>query len=137
MGIQPKGFASPGWVGDNPSLPTILHSCGFQYVADDVGTSGPWQPARDGALIRLPTDIAGPNGEAFFEAGTARGLTKAAIVRNFLARIEGPAAHVAYDHPYFAGREGLHIVERCIDAALERHGDCFATMGELLMSRSR
>lgn len=132
VGVRPDGFSSPGWVGQNPALSPLLRSMGFSYIADDFELGEQWRTTHDHGLVRVPTNLGGPSGEAFFEAGIAAGMTPDTIVESFAAGLRPNSTHVVYDHPYFAGREGLGLLERCIATAIDLHGAQFMTMRELM-----
>jgi peptidoglycan/xylan/chitin deacetylase (PgdA/CDA1 family) len=116
----PAGFASPGWQGSG-ALHRVLESLGFKYVADihqqSLETIRTADPDLD--LVEIPTNIAGePGGVGYVEHLHARSMTDTEILEDFRLKMEGlKELAVVYDHPYYAGIQGLQLVREMIGVA--------------------
>lgn len=117
LGRQPAGFSSPGWTSDD-RLAGVLESAGYRYFADRHGVPG---HLDIGSLTNFTTLLTGePGGVGFLESCIARGLDDAsviALVDRAAAQADDPL--VIYDHPCFAGGEGLRLLSRLLDHARE------------------
>jgi len=118
MGVtEIKSFASPGW-NTPPGLEVILPDYGIDVLADDHGPEceGVTQLA-DGHAILVPTNLVGePGGVGYLEWCTAQGLEPDDVLALFAEqfRIDDKDCYVLYDHPCFAGREGLPLLRKLI-----------------------
>jgi peptidoglycan/xylan/chitin deacetylase (PgdA/CDA1 family) len=116
---QRFGFASPEWRSP-PFLEDVLRELNFFYLADSHGVG--WRHDPSSGLINIGTRGAiEPGGVAFFENCLARGLSARTAAHNLLENISASPEdlYVVYDHPYFAGREGLDYVSTALNRVLE------------------
>ncbi len=115
---QPLGFSSPGWVADE-RLATLLHANGYRYRADLHGNVA---HSMDETIPNFATVLTGePGGVGFFESCAARGLSRTEMletVDNAVKASERPV--ILYDHPCFAGINGLPMLEQLLDHAARR-----------------
>lgn len=129
MGLEkPVGFASPGW-NSPEGLGRILGGLGFGYMADDYG-QGDFCETK--ATIRcVRTQLTGEGGVGFFESLAARGLDSGTGEQAMKGAFESAAACdksvCVYDHPCFAGREGLGMLKGFVEH-LKRRPVRFATV---------
>lgn len=124
------GFASPGWT-TSPALPPLLKARGFTYMADLHGPAavggasaaarGIVEPTSSACVSNVRTALTGePGGVAYLEHLVASGLDRPAIRDRFRSDLrEAGDEVIAYDHPYFAGIEGLDLVRLCVEVAQE------------------
>lgn len=121
-GSVPVGFASPGFKAP-AVLADVLSSLGFEYLADRHGpdASVSWV-GTDHGVVSLPTQLTGePGGVPYLEWGRARGLDRAAILRQFEGDLETDEDFLAtYDHPYHAGIHEIETLRAMIRLARDR-----------------
>ncbi len=115
---QPLGFSSPGWVADD-RLPSLLHANGYRYRAD---LHGEVSHSMDEAIPNFATVLTGePGGVGFFESCVARGLLDSQMLKTVEnAMTNGDTPVVLYDHPCFAGLDGLPMLKELLDHAARR-----------------
>lgn len=115
-----RGFASPGWTSSE-MLPPLLKARGFTYMADLHGPAvdGVVEPTSSACISNIRTALTGePGGVAYLEHLVASGLDEDAVRERFRADLTTAGDRVvAYDHPYFAGIEGLDLVRICVEVA--------------------
>lgn len=131
LGIEPKGFASPCGVG-GVRIERLLENLGsFNYIADRFEPNQKNPIISKNLFVNLPTTICGEGGVAYIEQQVALKRSADEIVDHFLKLINKMSLAVFYDHPFFAGDEGLSILESLIDCALDQ-GFEFLTAGEMV-----
>lgn len=133
LGRDPAGFSSPGWTSDDRLAP-ILEAAGYRYFADRHGVPG----HRDaGSLRNYTTLLTGePGGVGFLESCIARGLSDADVLAIFdEAAEQAEEPLVIYDHPCFAGDEGLPLLSRLAEHARAR-GWAFSRFDQLMDAAS-
>lgn len=133
VGIDLRGFASPGWQGP-PRLWPILTENGFEYVADVRGRHlDPDQASPPSGLWRVPTHLVGePRGVAYLEYHEAAGRTDDDLLADFECALrEDRQCLVLYDHPYYAGIQKLELLGRMIEAG-RRAGYRVGTLSQVL-----
>jgi peptidoglycan/xylan/chitin deacetylase (PgdA/CDA1 family) len=109
------GFSSPGWASSS-ELPKVLAKI-----------------KKIEKIYSLPTNmIAEPGGVSLLDHWVSLGFGKSEIIKKFedLLRQRERLA-VFYEHPYFAGREGLPLLDAAIQKALDL-GYNFLTFRDLL-----
>ena len=119
FGIKPKGFASPGWVTP-PNLGERLQNFGFTYFADRHGDKAEPMFQSDGSnMLNLGTPMSGePGGVAWIEHKRAQGFSNEQIHEAFRKELSSPGKiKVIYDHPYFAGKHEIRIMEELVNIA--------------------
>jgi peptidoglycan/xylan/chitin deacetylase (PgdA/CDA1 family) len=129
-GYSPKGFASPSWV--HPILLNqVLINNGFQYCADlRHGMTHNYE--QSGSLKHPVTNITGePGGIAIVEHLVARQHSIQEVISEIVTKFESQTVPIAYDHPYFAGVQGLPILKRIIEELVNK-GFKFQTMSKLI-----
>jgi len=113
-------FASPGWNAPT-ALFDVLSRRGFTIVADCHGESGiPTLIKVDKTyLTSIPTALTGePGGVGFFEHARALGRSDADILELLRGRLQGSETFIClYDHPFYAGRHELDLLEKVISLA--------------------
>jgi len=134
MGVaEIKSFASPGW-NTPPGLDTILPDYGIEVLADDHGPEcSRVTQTTDDSAIRVPTNLLGePGGVGFLEWQIAQQFAPDSSVSLFAKNllVSHTDCHVLYDHPCFAGREGLPLFNRLIKFA-QSQNKTIATVTEI------
>ena len=130
-GIRPTGFSSPGWTTVDP-LERVLKRNGFIYVADDHGADQNKTRISANGIVRVPTNILGePGGVGYLEHCRVQGFDDDGILRDFKRRLEksGDLA-VAYDHPYYAGTQEIHLLPKLLNIARDM-GFRITTLGRI------
>lgn len=114
-----RSFASPAWNSPR-SLPRVLSRCGFEVFADILDAEQEEVGVSDG-LLSVPTNItAAPGSAGYLESMRLRGLDQAAISRDFRRQLAAKKQlAVVYDHPFFAGIDGLAEVRALVQVARE------------------
>ena len=109
IGDEKIGFASPEWEGGK-KLRKVLSDMNFLYCADSHGPQT--DNIYDDHLPILPTNILyEPTGVGFYEGFTYKNLNHDKLKEIIIHSINTHNYSVIYDHPYFAGVEGLALVE--------------------------
>jgi peptidoglycan/xylan/chitin deacetylase (PgdA/CDA1 family) len=128
-GYKPEGFASPSWVHPE-ALSKVLLDLGFKYCADS--RSGELDLfLSDPSLKFPPTTLLGePGGIALLEHLIAKGATQNSSVGTVIDMFRSENNPIAYDHPYFAGVEGLPILSEIVMNLLE-DGYQFQTISKM------
>lgn len=128
-----NSFASPGWTTSD-YLPFVLAQEGFKTLADRYGKSQhgytEWQGHK---LALVATALTGePGGVGYLEASFARGWSTEKTIDHFLSEATKTAVSdiVVYDHPCFAGREGLPRLVSMIEACRDERFD-FTTIDRI------
>lgn len=131
QGIQPSGFSSPGW-NEPPGIVALLRARGFRYRADCYGARLRGGAEEAPGFFNLATNLVGePGGVAYLEHMRARGLSDAEIRDAFRARLlEIGDDAVLYDHPYYAGLQGVGLLEDLVGVARDE-GFELVTMAEM------
>lgn len=123
---RPESFASPGWNGP-AALPALLSGFGLQALADRrYPDEHGILKVENGRIALVSTRFAGePGGVGFIETSVASGKSIKETVSSFegqISRAESSAC-VLYDHPCFAGGEGLGhlraLIEYCLAEGFE------------------
>ena len=126
----PLGFSSPSW--EHPDkLMKILETLDFDYCADTRNSEQ--VVTRDAnKVLKVSTSLCGePGGVATFENIFAQRLQAAPEIATLSNQIRSTGKPmVVYDHPYFAGCEGLLMVRQLIDT-LKPEGYEFVTVSDL------
>ena len=128
-----SSFSSPGWQG-SAALHNVLLELGFDLVADQHGHALDCitRIAKNGGLLSVPTNMTGePGGVGYIEHLRALGMDDDAAVEKFKKDLTAKNKFaVAYDHPYFAGRSELNLVEKMVLTARDC-GYSVVTMNEI------
>lgn len=126
-------FASPGW-NTPPGLEHILPDYGIRVLADLHGPccDAVVQAANE-EVAHVPTNLLGePGGVGYLEWRTAQRLDVEDVLGLFAEqfRIGDKDCYVVYDHPCFAGLEGLPLLRRLIEFCRACHFE-ITTVSEL------
>lgn len=119
IAIHAKIFASPCAKGGD-RVRWITGDMGFKYISDDLNSHNLKPKNFDKGIIDIPTAICGEGGVAYLEHHVALGRTAREIVADFGSRLNQSPATVFYDHPYFAGDQGIDLLAGLIDFAQSR-----------------
>jgi hypothetical protein len=117
------GFASPEWCSP-PLIEDVLKKLDFFYLADSHGVA--WEIDSSPGVKKIGTrGVSEPGGVAFFENCLARGLSPQRSAQYLIESISNcpEDLYVVYDHPYFAGREGLEYISAALTCILESGHD--------------
>lgn len=113
VGLKQMGFASPEWQG-GAKLRKVLSEMGFMYCADAHGIDARTILSND-YLPLMPTNIISePGGVGFFESIVSQNIKVDDFKKIITEMTADLDCAVVYDHPYFAGDEGLYLVEETI-----------------------
>lgn len=119
IGIEAQVFASPCAAGGEKVRKALEEVGGFRFMSDDINPASTMPRAVAACMIHdLPTAVCGTGGVAYIEQAVARGMTKREIVKDFANKVAMLDAPIVYDHPYFAGSEGLSVMEALVDYSL-------------------
>jgi hypothetical protein len=126
---KPNGFASPAWVHPE-DLNKVLNDLGFRYCADSRSTGrNEFLPVLN--LKFPPTTLVGePGGIALLENLVAKGVNQHSAGQTIVEMFRTRSKPIAYDHPYFAGVEGLPILAEVVTKLLEE-GYVFQTVSKM------
>lgn len=106
---KPEGFASPAWV--HPAgLNNVLFQLGFKYCADSRSGGNEKFLSDPSLKFPLTTLVGEPGGIALLEHLIAKGASQNSTVEEIVTMFRSKDNPIAYDHPYFAGVEGLPIL---------------------------
>jgi peptidoglycan/xylan/chitin deacetylase (PgdA/CDA1 family) len=127
-GYKPEGFASPAWVHPE-ALNNVLRCLGFKYCADSRSGQSDTFFSDPSLLFPHTTLVGEPGGIALLEHLIAKGVTQDSTVETIVSMFKAKNKTIAYDHPYFAGIEGLPILSQIVMNLLE-DGLQFQTISE-------
>lgn len=129
---KPCGFASPCWE-TNTTVKNVLVDLGFQYAADVHTSDDSADITYYNNLACIPTNLTGePGGIAYFEYCRAKKMTDEDIINDFFSRINNQRKYnIVYDHPYFAGKKEIPLLEKIITLLL-KNNFTITTMNGLL-----
>lgn len=133
LGQFPYVFSAPGWASSDVLL-EILGEFGMRGSADRHGVRAQGVIVQEDVVL-VPTHFCGePGGVGYFEHLVASGREK---YINWLAewdeeaRVDGQSFMSVYDHPAFAGGEGLVLLQMAVGWAKSRNME-FATFKEIV-----
>lgn len=126
-----RSFASPGW-NSPKALTDILASNGFDYLCDEHGAEGDFVfiNRSNDSLRHVVTNIVGKGGVGYFEetAVLCPSIKEARTRFDQDLNAVGNFA-MTYDHPCFAGRNGLELLQAFIEIAKD-HSFQLVTVSE-------
>lgn len=130
LGVEPRGFSSPGGVSDPRVRAVVSTFANFDYISDRLEPRC-FAPVNVGErLPDIPVALSGEGGVAYIESQMARGHSLRDVAKEWRARLQEHPAQIVYDHPYLAGDEGLPFTKRLVDIARE-DGSALTTLSSV------
>lgn len=127
---EPSIFSSPGWNSPD-DLPDILSALGFSAIADSHNPGECIKKKSTSSIDDINTSILGnPGAIGFIEHCVASSKSVKEAVEITLSELNKTGRSIVYDHPFFAGCEGLDYLSSYIDL-LGRSGVAIISLDDL------